>query len=282
MDNDALILEGGGMRGAYTAGVLDAFLDHDIDFDRCYAVSAGACHAMSFLSKQRGRAFKVSTDYLDNWRYMSKRSLFLTGDMIGNKFVYHTIPEKLVPFDNEAFMKNKTKLYCVVTNVKTGKAEYLLTKDGMSEIDNVRASASLPLISRFVKINGEKYLDGGIVDPIPVKRSFDDGCKKAVVILTQHKGFVKKITTSEKHSGLIYWRYPEFVAKIKTRYMRYNESLSYIDEEEAKGNVIVIRPKKPVEVKRIDKDKEKMRALYEEGYRDGEERIEEIKKFLNK
>ena len=280
MNSTALILEGGGMRGHYTAGVLDALLDINAGFNAVYAVSAGACHAASYLSKQRGRAYKVATDFLDDWRYMSKRSLILTGNMIGAKFVYHTIPEKLVPYDNETFMKNETKLYCVVTNVETGEAEYLLTRDMFKEVDNVRASASLPLISRIVEINGKKYLDGGIADSIPVRRALSDGNKKAIVVLTQHKGFVKEPSSTAQKSGLIYGKYPKFVEAMKTRHIRYNDSLRFIDEAEERGEVLALRPKKPVEVKRIDRDTEKLRALYEDGYRDCMEMADKIKDFI--
>lgn len=282
MNSTALILEGGGMRGHYTAGVLDALLDLGVNFDSVYAVSAGACHAASFLSQQRGRAYDVATDFLDDWRYMSMRSLILTGDMIGNKFVYHTIPEKLMPYDNEAFKKNTARLYCVVTNVETGGAEYLLTHDMDKDIDNVRASASLPFISRIVKINGKKYLDGGIADSIPVRRALSDGNKKALVVLTQHKGYVKEPSASARNAGLVYGKYPKFVEAMKTRHIRYNETLSFIEEAEKRGEVLTLRPKEPVRVKRIDKDREKLRALYEDGCRDCMEMADEIKKFVNK
>ncbi len=281
MNNEtAVILEGGGMRGIYTAGILDVLMENDIYFDSCYAVSAGACHATSYVSRQKGRSLKVNLDYVNDWRYLSKRSLLLTGDMFGAKFSYHTIPEKLIPFDYEAFRQNPMKLYAVVTNVETGKAEYLLVKDAYTDIDMVRASASLPIISRIVNINGKKYLDGGIADSIPIEKSVSDGHKKSVVVLTQHKGFVKQPTSMAKQIEVLYKKYPAFVTAVKTRHERYNNALRYIEEGEKNGTVFAFRPKEPVNIGRMEKNYDKLKALYNEGVADALERIDELKQFL--
>lgn len=276
----SLILEGGGMRGIYTAGILDVFMENDIYFDSCYAVSAGACHGTSYVSKQKGRSLKVNLDYINDWRYFSKRSLLLTGDMFGAKFVYHTIPEKLIPFDFEAFRKNPMNFYAVATNLETGKAEYLLVEDAYNDIDCVRASASLPIISRVVKIGGKKYLDGGIADSIPVEHSYKAGHAKNVVILTQHKGFVKQPTSLARQIERIYRRYPAFIEAVKTRHERYNEALAYIEEGEKNGTVFAFRPKQPVNIGRTEKNAEKLKALYADGVRDANERLDELKNFL--
>jgi len=280
MTKTAVVLEGGGMRGIYTAGILDIFMDNGIYFDDCYAVSAGACHATSYVARQRGRSARVNFDYVNDWRYLSKRSWLLTGDIFGAKFVYHTIPDKLLPFDYEAFRENPMNLYAGVTNLETGKAEYLLVRDAHNDIEAVRASASLPIVSRTVKYNGKKYLDGGIADSIPAKYAMEHGADKCVVILTQHKGFVKKPTSLAKEISFFYKKYPNFVEAVKTRHERYNAALRYIEKGEAEGKIFAFRPKKPVEVGRTEKNLDKLHALYEDGCADARERLDELKEFL--
>ncbi len=283
MNSSALILEGGGARGLYTAGVLDALLDHNIVFDNCYSVSAGATYGQNYMTRQRGRGYEISMKYMNDWRYCSKRSLFLTGDMIGAKFVYDTLPNKLAPADYEAFLQSKTKFYTVCANVETGQVEYLRVEDLERDMIKIRASASLPIISRMVHIDGKKYLDGGILDSIPVKYSLENGNDKAVVVLTQHKGFVKKPSAEVTQIGWIYGRkYPAFAEAAKTRHIRYNEALDFINEHEKLGDVFVIRPKNPVEVGRMELDKVKLDKLYHDGLNDTLERMDELKEFLAK
>lgn len=282
MKSNALILEGGGSRGLYTAGVLDAFLDYDINFDNCYSVSAGATFGQNFITRQRKRSYDVTMKYMNDWRYCSKRSLFLTGDMVGAKFVYDTIPNKLAPADYEAFAKNPTNFYTVCANVETGQVEYLLVKDLKRDMNMIRASASLPIISRMVEIDGKKYLDGGILDSIPVKYSLEHGNDKAVVILTQHKGFVKKPSSEVTYIKKLYGRkYPLFAQAAATRHVRYNEALDFIDEHEGK-DVFVLRPKMPVEVARMELNRDKLDKLYHDGYADAVERLDELRQFLAK
>lgn len=281
MNTTALILEGGGSRGLYTAGVLDAFLDHNIEFNNCYSVSAGATFGQNFITKQRGRTYDISMKYMSDWRYCSKRSLLLTGDMVGVKFVYDTLPNKLAPADYEAFKQNPCKFYTVCANVETGQVEYLYVEDLKRDMDMIRASASLPIISRMVHINGKKYLDGGILDSIPVKYSLEHGNNKAVVILTQHKGFVKKRSSEVDHIRRMYGKkYPEFAEAAESRHIRYNEALDFIDEHEKLGDVFVLRPKEPVAVARMELDHDKLDKLYRDGYNDAVERMEELRKFL--
>lgn len=282
MNNTALILEGGGMRCVYTAGIIDVLIENNISFDACYAVSAGAYHAMSFLSGQKGRAFHACTDYINDRNYFSLHNKITTGDMFGEEFVYHTIPDKLVPYDYEAFKNNPTRFYPVVTNVKTGKAEYPLVEDLKKDMAAVRASGSLPFVSKMVEIGGEKYLDGGIADSIPVKKALDSGCKKAVVVLSQHHGFVKQPTSTLRQAKIVYRRYPEFVEAMATRHIRYNEALRFVEEGEKNGTIFAFYPKKKVEVGRIDKDMTKITALYRDGIADAEEALDELKAFLAK
>ncbi len=277
---NGLILEGGGMRGVYTAGVLDFFLDKNIFFDTCYGVSAGACHCCSYLSKQRKRAFETNVNYLKDKNYCSFYSLVKTGDLFGVDLMYNQIPNKLHPYDFEAFDNNPSVFKVVVTNCKTGKAEYITIKDLHEDIIAVRASSSLPLLARIVEIKGEKYLDGGIADSIPLGKAIEDGSSKNVIILTQHPGYRKDPNKMLPLIKIKYKAYPKLIETIEKRHINYNESLDLIEEEVKAGRAFVIQPKKPVKLGRIEKDKEKLTALYEEGYRCAEESYDSLMAFL--
>ena len=275
-----LVVEGGGMRGVYTAGVLDYFMEKNLYFDDCYGVSAGACHISSYVSKQIGRSIKVTLDYINDKRYCSVNSLIKTGDMFGVEMLYDLIPNKLELYDYDTFNKFKGNFYSVVTNCKTGKAEYVKIKDMKKDIIAVRASSSLPLLSRIVEINGKEYLDGGITDSIPIKKSIKDGHKKNVVILTRDKTYRK---SKPKFLSLLkfkYKKYPNLVKAIENRYKMYNETLDFLEEEKAKNKVFIIQPKLPVKISRIEKDKDKLKALYNQGYEDAKELYEYLMKFL--
>lgn len=275
-----LVVEGGGMRGVYTAGVLDYFMEKNLYFDDCYGVSAGACHISSYVSKQIGRSMKVTLDYINDKRYCSINSLIKTGDMFGVEMLYDIIPNKLELYDYETFNKFKGNFYSVVTNCKTGKAEYIKIKDMKKDIIAVRASSSLPLLSRIVEINGKEYLDGGITDSIPIKKSIKDGHKKNVVILTRDKTYRK---SKPKFLSLLkfkYKKYPNLVKAIENRYKIYNETLDFLEEEKAKNKVFIIQPKLPVKISRIEKDKDKLKELYNQGYEDAKELYEDLMKFL--
>ena len=275
-----LVVEGGGMRGVYTAGVLDYFMEKNLYFDDCYGVSAGACHISSYVSKQIGRSMKVTLDYINDKRYCSVNSLIKTGDMFGVEMLYDLIPNKLELYDYDTFNKFKGNFYSVVTNCKTGKAEYIKIKDMKKDIIAVRASSSLPLLSRIVEINGKEYLDGGITDSIPIKKSIKDGHKKNVVILTRDKTYRK---SKPKFLSLLkfkYKKYPNLVKAIENRYKIYNETLDFLEEEKAKNKVFIIQPKLPVKISRIEKDKDKLKALYNQGYEDAKEIYEDLMKFL--
>lgn len=275
-----LVVEGGGMRGVYTAGVLDYFMEKNLYFDDCYGVSAGACHISSYVSKQIGRSMKVTLDYINDKRYCSVNSLIKTGDMFGVEMLYDLIPNKLELYDYDTFNKFKGNFYSVVTNCKTGKAEYIKIKDMKKDIIAVRASSSLPLLSRIVEINGKEYLDGGITDSIPIKKSIKDGHKKNVVILTRDKTYRK---SKPKFLSLLkfkYKKYPNLVKAIENRYKMYNETLDFIEEEKAKNKVFIIQPKLPVKISRIEKDKDKLKELYDQGYEDAKELYEDLMKFL--
>lgn len=280
IEGTGLILEGGGMRGVYTAGVLDYFMEKDLYFKNCYAVSAGACHAASYFSKQRGRSMKVCLDYIHDKRYCSVNSLIKTGDIFGADFVYNQIPNELELFDYETYNKNEGNFYSVVTNCETGKAEYIKIEDIRDDIIAVRASSSLPLLSKIVEINGNKYLDGGISDSIPIKKSKEDGNNKNIIILTRDKDYRKEKNKLIPIVKMKYGKYPKLVESMTNRYKVYNDTLEFIEEEKEKNKVFIIQPKIKVEIGRLEKDKEKLKALYNQGYNDAKEYYNELLEFI--
>lgn len=275
-----LVLEGGGMKGVYTAGVLDFFLDKDMEFSSVYGVSAGACCMCSYLSKQRGRALAVNVDYLDSKKYCSVGSLLTTGDLFNVEMCYHLIPDYLNPYDNETFEKYQGKAYSVATDIATGRPEYFRIRNMEKDIDKIRASASLPLVSRNVKIDGKYYLDGGISDAIPLRKSVLDGNRKNVVVMTKELGFVRKPVGQLALFKARYLRYPKVAELMAERHINYNEQVAYIERQKQEGRAFVIRPKKASGVGRVEKDPEKLRALYREGYEDAAGCYEELLRFL--
>ncbi|MGN0376823.1 MAG: patatin family protein [Suilimivivens sp.] len=275
-----LVLEGGGLKGVYTAGVLDFFLDKGMEFSSCYGVSAGACCLCSFLSKQRGRAYHVNVDYLDDKNYCSVYSLLRTGDLFGVDMCYHKIPDELYPYDHETFEKYPGKFYSVVTNIETGCPEYILIKNMRTDIEAIRASASLPLVARNVEINGRLYLDGGISDAIPLRRSMEDGNRKNVVIMTKEIGYRRQPSSFTSLIKLHYRKYPKVYELMKNRHITYNNTLDFIADEVKKGNTFLIQPKVKSGVGRIEKNRDKLKALYEEGYAEAAACYEDLLKFL--
>lgn len=275
-----LILEGGGMRGIYTAGVLDFFLEKEMTFSSCYGVSAGACHLCSFMSGQKGRAYRVAVDYLDDKDYCSVESLLKTGDLFGADMCYDRIPNELDPYDYEAAGRYPGKCYAVVTNIQTGRPEYIRMKDLRKDIIAVRASASLPLVSRSVRIGDGLYLDGGIADAVPIRKSILSGNRKNVVVLTKETGYRRKPSS---HLGLIrlrYLRYPLVYDRMRDRHIRYNAMLDELEAQQKNGQAFVIRPASDCGVGRIEKDRKKLRALYEAGLRDAQNCYEALRAYL--
>lgn len=281
MYHAGLVLEGGGMKGLYTSGVLDYFMDQGLMFDTCYGVSAGAINMVSYISKQRGRTLRVYSENLNNWRYLSIRSLILTGDIFGADFCYRKIPEEIDLFDYEEYLKYEGKAYAVVTNIKTGKPEYIHLKDMKKDMEALRASGSLPLVSRNVRIGDNLYLDGGVTDFVPFKKAMADGLKKNVVIMTKEAGYKRKPAGKEIHLiRLKYRKYPELVKAMEVRHKRYNAMLKELDKEEAAGNVFVIRPKKALPVGRLEKDVSKLKVAYDTGYQDAKEIYPKLMEYL--
>ena len=275
-----LVVEGGGMRGVYSSGVLDFFIEKDLFFENNYGVSAGACHLCSYLAKQYKRAFRVNVDYLNDKRYCSVHSLLKTGNLFGAEMLYDIIPNELDLFDYDTYNKNESNFYVVITDINTGKPEYVKIGDLKKDIIYVRASSSL--LAQNVKINDKEYLDGGISDSIPIKKSIADGNKKNVVILTRDSTYRKGKNSLMPIIKLKYKKYPNFVKSMADRYIVYNEILDFIKELENNGDVFVIRPKKPVNIGRTEKNREKLEALYNDGYNDAKDCYEELLKYLGK
>ncbi|MBR5858732.1 MAG: patatin family protein [Clostridia bacterium] len=276
-----LVLEGGGFRGIYTAGVLDVFLENGISADGVIGVSAGAVHGCSFLSGQKGRSIDYYTKYCNDPRFMSLKSFIKTGDVVGEEFAYHELPEKLVPYDYSAFDRCGIPFYVTVTNLESGKPEYLRINDMLTEIDYMRASASLPYFSRIVEINGGKYLDGGCSDSIPIKAFREMGYGRNIIVLTRHDGYTKK----QEHgllARLKYRKYPEFVKALLGLQKRYNETLEYIKMLEKNGEVFVIRPSRPLTIGRMEHDPERVRAVYEIGVEDARREMNALAQWLAK
>lgn len=275
MDKIGLVLEGGGMRGIYTAGVLDLFLDKGIHFDYIIGVSAGANMAASYLSMQRGRNRQVSLDFLNDQRYLSMKNFVKNREMFGMDFIFEEIPNKLVPFNMENFLLYEGEYVAACTNCETGETEYFdktyLTKDLLKIL---RASSSLPFMAPIVDYEGKKLLDGGVTDPIPLRKAQADGIAKNVVVLTRPKGYVKKSGRLAKWFKVK--GYPKVDEAMRRRPARYNETLYYVNQQEEEGNVVVIRPSADLKVDRLEKDKVKLDAMYHMGYKDAENALVKI------
>ena len=275
-----LVLEGGAQRGIYTAGVLDVFMEQGIAFDGVIGVSAGAIHGCSFVAGQHGRSIGYTLKYCQDKRYMSYYSLLTTGNMVGEKFCYHDIPQKLYPFDNEAFENSKTKFYVTCSNLETGEAEYIHCEELRKKISYLRASASMPFVSRISKINGKKYLDGGICDSIPVKAFQKLGYDKCVSVHTRVAGYRKSKNKLSWLAKIIYRRFPKFVDAIKNRHIMYNRELEDIENMEKEGKVFIIRPSKLVKISHMEKDLSVLNMVYNMGREDAISILPKLKKFL--
>lgn len=281
MSKLGLVLEGGGMRGIYTAGVLDFFMDKNLYTDGVIGVSAGACHACSYVSKQIGRAYRTNTDYIKDKRYMSFLSLLKTGDLFGADFVYNAIPNELDLYDYETFHNGKTKLYAVCTNLETGKAEYMQCINMKHDVIYIRASASLPLLSRIVEVDGKKLLDGGAADSIPIKKFQQLGYDKNIVVLTQCSDYRKGKNNLLPLIRKRYKKYPKFIETLANRHINYNRTLDELGVMEKRGEVFIIRPGSPVNISRLEKNVDKLKALYDEGYHDAKEQYNALMDYIN-
>ena len=276
-----LILEGGGMKGAYTSGVLDYFLEKELEFSDCYGVSAGAVNLCSFLSKQKKRGFRSLTEYMGNSRYCGLYSLITDGNIVNSQFSMDLIPNYLLPFDRETYDKYAGKAYAVVTNIETGEPEYLSIKQMPRGLRVVQASTALPLVFQTVDIDGKLYMDGGIADAIPIRKSILDGNRKNVIILTKERGYLRKPATGLSLIRMRYHKYPKIYEVMKERHNTYNETMEYIRRLEKEGKVFVIQPKVKSDVSRLEKNEEKMQNLYDSGYEDARACFDSLIAFLD-
>ena len=281
MSKTGLVLEGGGFRGIYTAGVLDVFMEEGLSFDGLIGVSAGAIHGCSFISGQKGRSIRYYRKYCGDPRFMSIRSWLTTGNVVGVDFCYHELPEVLDKFDDEAFMKNPSHYYVVCTNVETGKPEYIRLTDMRKEIDYLRASASLPYFSKIVEIDGKKYLDGGCTDSVPLEAFEDLGYGRNVVVLTEPEDYRKK-PELRLLAKTVYRRYPDFARALVNRHESYNNMLDMLKEKERQGSIFIIRPSENMDIGRMESDVNKVQAAYDLGVKDAKARLAALRDWLSK
>lgn len=265
-ERSGLILEGGGMRGVFTCGVLDAFMDRGIRFPYTIGVSAGACNGLSYMSRQRGRAKYSNIDLLEKYHYIGFKHLLLKGNIMDFDLLFNKFPNEIIPYDYARYASTAERFEMVTTDCTTGKACYYEEKsDAKRIIDIVRASSSLPFVCPMAEVDGRKMLDGGISDSIPLRRAEALGYDNCVVVLTRNRGYRK----TDKRSfvpPLFYCRYPALREAIRMRNIVYNKQIAYVEEREARGEVVVIRPERKIEVDRMERDTSKLLALYEEGY----------------
>ena len=269
-NNTGLVLEGGGMRGVFTSGVLDGFMKHDMYFDYVVAVSAGAGNGLSYMSRQPGRARISNIDYMERYHYIGLRYLLTQGSIFDMDLLYNKFPNEFIPYDYDTFFNNPATFEMVTTNCLTGRPLYLSERhDRQRTIDIVRASCSLPYVSKIVTVDGIPMLDGGIVDSIPVARAIELGHEHNVVVLTRNKGY-RKSGHDIKIPHFIYKKYPRLRVALSRRLHVYNEQLAMVERLEEEGKVVCIRPERPMEVTRMEKDTAKLERLYEEGFKLGE------------
>lgn len=272
-NNTGLVLEGGGLRGVFTCGVLDCFMDHGIRFPFTVGVSAGACNGLSYMSGQRGRARSSNIDLMEKHHYVGFKYLITQGCIMDYKLLFEDFPEKIIPYNYDAYFSNPDRFVMVTTNCLTGEAEYFEEKSSSERVMSiVRASSSLPFVSKITYVDGVPMLDGGIADSIPVQYALDQGYEKLVVILTRNKGYRKK-EGKMRIAKAFYRKYPELQKALSVRNIRYNQTMDLIEKLEAEGRITVIRPIRPIEVGRIEKDTTKLAALYQEGYEVAEQYI---------
>ncbi|WP_312472623.1 patatin family protein [Neobacillus sp.] len=277
-----LVLEGGGMRGVYTAGILEYFLENQLFFPYVIGVSAGACNAASYLSKQKGRNKTVTIDYAADPRYISWKNYFKSRQFFGMDFIFDEIPNKHVPYDYDTFYNNTSEFVVGTTDCLTGEPVYYNKKEYDKDLLTVlRASSSLPFIAPEISFKDRILLDGGISDPIPIKKAQHDGFAKNIVILTRNQGYLKK---PSKFHFLVDRKYPEYTGlrkALRNRYRIYNETVAYLEKEERDGNVLIIRPTTPLKVGRMERNPARLAELYFQGYEDAKHSLSEIVKYVD-
>lgn len=279
----ALVLEGGSFRGQFTAGVLDVFMEHGIEVAACYGVSAGTLNGLSYKSHQIGRANRVNLAFCNDSRYMGARSLATTGSIVGYDFMLNDVQDRLDPFDNDTYLANPMPLFATVTDIVFGTADYLEVQDAALDIDYIRASTSLPLVTQPVEIDGHLYLDGGVADSVPVEHVLEDaGFDRAIVVLTQDRSYRKEPYELLTAAKTVYAGYPYLIEALADRHERYNEQREHIWAYEDEGRALVLAPSKPVEVGHVEHDAAKLLDLYIQGRQAAEAQLDEVQAFIGR
>lgn len=277
-----LVLEGGAMRGMYTAGVLDVFLDNQIEFKEIVGVSAGALFGVNYLSAQKGRAIRYNKRFNSDKNYIGLLPLLREGNIISTDYAYRAVPRELDVFDNKEFIRRQTDtpFYAVITDLETGAAHYSQITDVFEQMDTLRASGSMPFVSRPVEIGGRKYLDGAVADSIPYRFALDAGCEKLVIILTRDISYTRK-PMSPVLVKAFYRKHPAFAEKLMTRHSEYNRQTAEIKALEQQVKAFVLRPSRPIEIGRIEKDPKKLQAVYDMGKQNAQAHLDDLRRFLN-
>lgn len=278
-----LVLEGGGMRGVYTGGVLEKLLEEGIFVDYIIGVSAGACHASSYISRQNGRNREVTIGYVNHPEYISVKNLLVRRELFGMDLIFDRIPNSLVPFDYGRFNDATEEFVVGATDCLTGRAVYLEKPNRPEDVlAIVRASSSLPLMSRPVEYNGKLLMDGSIADPLPIRKALSDGVTKPIIVLTREKGYRKKKSRFAKIMPAFVRRYPAIAKTMESRHMYYNQTMEFIEQLESEGLALVIRPMNLYKIRGIERDPVKLENLYNQGYQDAAARFDELLDFLQK
>ena len=277
-----LVLEGGGMRGLFSAGVLDALLElKELSVNGIVGVSSGALFGVNYVSKQKERAVRYNKKYADDKRYMGLHSWITTGNAVNKDFAFYELPYKLDVFDNETFKKAKTDFYVVMTNVESGKPEYVLIEDAFAQMEYLRATSALPFASKIIEINGKKYLDGGISDSIPIDFCESLGYDKIIAVLTRPEGTYKEDKLGFLYK-LVYRKYPNLVNSLLNMATDYEKVLAKIKDLENKGKIFVVRPPEVLKIGRLEKNRDKIQRVYDTGLKTGLKELDNIVKYLNK
>lgn len=279
----AMVLEGGSFRCQFTAGVLDVFMENGVEVSACYGVSAGALSGLNYKSRQIGRANRVNLAFCNDSRYMGAKSFATSGSVVGYDFLLNDIQDRLDPFDNDAFEKNPMSLYAVATDVVFGTPAYLPVENAVLDVDALRATTSLPLMTQPVEMGDAIYLDGGVADSVPVEHALEDAVfDRAIVVLTQDRTYKKGPYEFLAAAHARYAAYPYLLEALENRHERYNEQREHIWEYERQGRALVIAPPQPVEVGHIEHDPAKLLALYIQGRQEGKRRLDEVRAFISK
>lgn len=282
MKKVGMVLEGGAMRGMYTAGVLDMLMENKIKIDGIVGVSAGALFGVNYFSNQKGRVIRYNKKYCGDKRYISIRSLLLTGNVINKNFAFYKVSKELDAFDNDTYIKTNKPYYATATNVETGQPEYFEIKDVLHQLEELRATSAMPFASRMIKINGKKYLDGGISDSIPIDKCKSLGFEKIIVVLTQPLEYRKKPLTKKKEKAVKFRfkKYPHLIDTMINRYKNYNNIIERIIDLEEKKEIFVIRPSKKINISLMEREPGKLQEVYDLGVNDCKRVIKILKNFI--